>query len=55
MGDFNSRTSTSPDFNVTDDDKYTPVPEQYNSDKHESPYNRENEDICSVNEYGKNC
>ena len=53
MGDFNSRTSTSPDFNVTDDDKYTPVPEQYNSDEHESLYNRENEDICSVNEYGK--
>ena len=53
MGDFNSRTSTSPDFNVTDDDKYTPVPDQYNSDEHESLYNRENEDICSVNEYGK--
>ena len=53
MGDFNSRTSTSPDFNVTDDDKYTPVPEQYNSDEHESLYNRENEDVCSVNEYGK--
>ena len=53
MGDFNSRTSASPDFNVIDDDKYTPVPEQYNSDEHESLYNRENEDICSVNEYGK--
>ena len=25
MGDFNSQTSTSPDFNVTDDDIYTPV------------------------------
>ena len=35
MGDFNSRTSTSPDFNVTDDDKYNPVPEQYKSDEHE--------------------
>ena len=53
MGDFNSGTSTSPDFNVTDDDKYTPVPEQYNSDEHESFYNRENKDIFSVNEYGK--
>ena len=53
IGDFNSRTSTSPDFNVTDDDKYTPVPEQYNSDEHELLYNRENEDICSVNEYDK--
>ena len=55
MGDFNSRTSTSPDFNVTHDDKYNPVSEQYNSDEHESLYNRENKDICSVNEYGKNC
>ena len=53
MGDFNSQTSTSPDFNVTDDDKYTPVPEQYNNDEHKTLYYRENEDICSVNEYGK--
>ena len=42
MGDFKSRTSTSPDFNVID--KYTRVPEQYNSDEHKSLYNRENED-----------
>ena len=53
MGDFNSGTSTSPDFNVIVDDEYTPVPEQYNSDEQESLYNRENKDICSVNEYGK--
>ena len=53
MGDFSSRTSTSPDFNVTDDDEYTLVPDQYNSNEHESLYNRENKDICSVNEYGK--
>ena len=50
MRDFSSQTGTSPDFNVIDNVKYTPVPEQYNSDE----YNRENEDICSVNEYGKN-
>ena len=53
LGDFNSRIGTPPDFNVTDDDKYTPVPVQYNSDEHESLYNRENEDTCNVNEYGK--
>ena len=53
LGDFNSRTGTPPDFNVTDDDKYTPVPEQYNSDEHESLYNHENEDTCNVNEYSK--
>ena len=40
MVDFNSQTSTSPDFNVTDDDKYTLVPEQYNNDEHESLYCR---------------
>ena len=45
MGDFNSRTGTSPDLNVINDEKYTPVPEQYNSGEHESLYNRENEDM----------
>ena len=53
LGDINSRTGTSPDFNVTGDDKYTPVQEQYNSDEHEPLYNRENENTCYVNEYGK--
>ena len=52
---FNSRTSTSPDFNVTDDGKYTLVPEQYNRDEHESLCNFENKDIklCSIHDYGK--
>ena len=45
--------NTSPDFNVTNADKYTPAQERYNSDEHESLYNPKNEDICSVNEYGK--
>ena len=44
LGDFNSRTGTYQDLNVTDVDKYTPVPEQYNSDEHESLYSHENED-----------
>ena len=52
---FNSRTSTSPDFNVTDDGKYNLVTEQYNRDENESLCNRENKDIklCSVHDYGK--
>ena len=33
FGDFNSITGTLPDFNNTDDEKYTPVTQHHNSDE----------------------
>lgn len=53
MGDLNSRVGSLPDFNVTDDDKYTPVPDIYKTDEDDSCCNRRNEDSFYTNEYGK--
>ena len=53
MGDFNSRTDTLPDFIISDNEKYTPVPEFYVSDETESLCQRQNQDVTSVNEYNK--
>ena len=53
IGDTNSRIGTFNDFILNDDDKHSPVPDAYVSDENENLLNRHNEDISSVNTYGR--
>ena len=53
IGDTNSRIGTFNDLILNDDDKHSPVPDAYVSDENENLLNRHNEDISSVNTYGR--